>query len=83
MFILGSDQVNSGKNTKINKQSDVNFWLDWKKYETVSFIELYITLDVWKLFKIDNQLEKTVKTPLVSNSLELKRTHLGTIDLSN
>ena len=29
--------VKTGKNTEINKQSDVNFWLDLRKYENVSY----------------------------------------------
>ena len=30
--IVGSDQVNSGKNTEINKQLHVKFWFNRKKY---------------------------------------------------
>ena len=30
--ILGSDHANLGKNTEINKQSNVKFWFDRKKY---------------------------------------------------
>ena len=29
--------VKTGKKTEINKQSDVNFWLDLRKYENVSY----------------------------------------------
>ena len=36
--ILGSDQVNSGKNTEINKQSHVMFWFYRKKYGAVSYL---------------------------------------------
>ena len=36
--ILGSDQVNSGKNKEINKQSHNKFWFNRKKYEAVSYI---------------------------------------------
>ena len=35
--ILGSDQVSSGKNTEINKQSHVKFWFNRKKYGAVSY----------------------------------------------
>ena len=35
--ILGSAQVNSRQNTEINKQSHVKFWLNWMKYEHVSY----------------------------------------------
>ena len=38
--ILGSTQVNSGENPKINKQSHVKFWLNWIKYCLI-FIKLY------------------------------------------
>ena len=30
--------VRTGKNTEINKQSHVKFWLNWRKYETVSYL---------------------------------------------
>ena len=32
-----SKQVNSGKNTKVNKQSLAMFWLNWRKYGFVSY----------------------------------------------
>ena len=31
------NSVKTGKYTEINKQSDVKFWLNWKKYGTVSY----------------------------------------------
>ena len=30
--IFGTKQVNSGKNTKVNKQLVAMFWLNWRKY---------------------------------------------------
>ena len=38
--------VKTGKNKEINKQSDVNFWLDWRKYGSNCLIAVNITLDV-------------------------------------
>ena len=35
--ILWSHHAKTGKNTEINKQSDVKFWLNWRKYGTVSY----------------------------------------------
>ena len=38
--IFGAKEVNSGKNrenTKVNKQSHVIFWLNWRKYGAVSY----------------------------------------------
>ena len=35
--ISGSAQLNSGENTKINKQSHLKFWLNWIKYGAVSY----------------------------------------------
>ena len=32
-----SHHAKTGKNTEINKQSDVKFWLNWRKYGTVSY----------------------------------------------
>ena len=34
--IFGATQVNSGENTKVNKQSLAMFWLNWIKYGSVS-----------------------------------------------
>ena len=40
--IFGSDQVNSGKKTEINKQSHVKFWFNRKKiWSSLMFIKLY------------------------------------------
>ena len=36
--ILGSDKVNSSKNTEINKQSLSKFWLYRKKHGAVSYL---------------------------------------------
>ena len=36
--IQGSDQANSVKNTEMNKQLYVKFWLNRKKYEAVSYL---------------------------------------------
>ena len=35
--IFGATQVNLGENTKVNKQSLVIFWLNWRKYGAVSY----------------------------------------------
>ena len=35
--LINMRQVKTSKNTEIDKQSDVNFWLDWIKYGAVSY----------------------------------------------
>ena len=41
--ILGSDQVNSGKKTKINKQSHIKFWSNRKNMK-MSFVHLAVSV---------------------------------------
>ena len=41
--VLGSDQVNSGKNKKLNKQSHVKFWFNRKnrKLSHIYYLAVY------------------------------------------
>ena len=45
--IFGATQVNSGENTKVNKQSLVKFWPNWRKYGVVSYSFSYTH---WHIF---------------------------------
>ena len=46
-------QSNSGKNTEINKQSNVKFWFNRKKHGAVSYLfsctDLFLTLPTEKI----------------------------------
>ena len=70
--ILGSDQVNSGKNTEINKQSYVKFWFIRKKYGAVSYLLSCITLQL-----NEKEKEKSVVHNFLSNSVAIL--HLVTL----
>jgi hypothetical protein len=45
--------IKTGKNTEINKQSDVKFWLSWRKYGAVSYLLSCKENKIWNRFKCD------------------------------
>ena len=59
------------KNTKINKQSDVKFWLNWIKLGDVSYLlSLYLLPEFWKeQIKLSTILENTWKNGVIKKSL--------------
>jgi len=61
--------VKTGKNTEINKQSNVKFWLNWIKFGAVSYL-LSCTHDV-KVFQSQNLNDLTYKT-LFSSGFRIK-----------
>ena len=56
--ILGTDQVNSGKNTEINKQLHVKFWFN-KKYGADSYLFSCINSFADKCTSLEIQEAKT------------------------
>ena len=49
--ILGSDQVNSSINTKINKQSHVNFWFNRK---IMKLSHIYLVVHIHYSFVVES-----------------------------
>ena len=66
--IFSTKQVNSGKNRenhkKINKQSRVMFWLNWRKYRAVSYFFRY-KRGYWEL--LDGRLRGQIVTVWKNN----------------